>query len=507
MSVSVEPPSQLDGARVELLALWPAARSIDLREVEQSTDVEIALRLSMPVAAVAERTLSLASALLARPGAEASGAQEALAGASRFALAVDAVLERPSATKVADLASLAAGELRPWLARVKAHGPGRDAWEMVSDCGRALHIVWKSLGALDRAISEATDVAPALKCETELQLSLKVRRHYRRLWRLVRSEGPARPRCVVTALRRAGTLFAVLTGQDTYLLLREANRLQLRRLQRRVVEWGATARDPQAGLPLWEDCVRLAEALRPVSQRPELLEHDAASLRVAEQALEGARLDEAVAALRSVEGLDDALDAALAAHPTDAALLLAEARRVLARLAPVGAPPGPRGAGQAAPSLSDAPPLQLLNRHVAARATGELVAVGDGLEVHLYLQAGRIAWGTTTSDRFVFRSYLVETFHVDQEALQEALLDGQRTRRPLGETLVAWGMLTPEQVREGLQVQVLAALRALLRCNASQSLFLPRGANYAGYEAGLTFALDELLPRLAATLGAPKPEG
>lgn len=141
-----------------------------------------------------------------------------------------------------------------------------------------------------------------------------------------------------------------------------------------------------------------------------------------------------------------------------------------------------------------AAPLTLLSLYASTRATGELIAVGDGLEVHLYLQAGRIAWGTTTAERFVFRRHLVDAFHVEPQVLEEALVAGQRERRPLGETLVARGILTRAQVREGLRAQVVSALGSLQRCSPTQSLFLPRGANYASYDTSLTFALDELLP-------------
>jgi len=139
-------------------------------------------------------------------------------------------------------------------------------------------------------------------------------------------------------------------------------------------------------------------------------------------------------------------------------------------------------------------PLTTLARYVSSRSTGELIAVGDGVEVHLFLQAGRIAWGTTTAERFVFRRHLVTAFHIDEQTLQDALAEGQRARRPLGETLVARGILTLDQVREGLKAQVLSALTSLERCVGGQTLFLPRGANYASYEASLTFALEELLP-------------
>jgi EAL domain-containing protein (putative c-di-GMP-specific phosphodiesterase class I)/CheY-like chemotaxis protein len=139
-------------------------------------------------------------------------------------------------------------------------------------------------------------------------------------------------------------------------------------------------------------------------------------------------------------------------------------------------------------------PLRALSRQVEAGATGELVAVGDGLEVHIYLQAGRLVWGTTTEERFVFRRYLVRAFKIDEQVLLDAIADGVVARRPLGETLVGSGVLSEVQVRAALRAQLLASLTSLARCESSKMLFLPRGSNYARYQQSLTFELNELLP-------------
>lgn len=140
--------------------------------------------------------------------------------------------------------------------------------------------------------------------------------------------------------------------------------------------------------------------------------------------------------------------------------------------------------------MPPATPVTQLARLVASRATGEFIVACAEAEVHLYLQAGRIAWGTTTAERFVFRRYLLETLHVDAEALQGVFEECQRTRKPLGEALVAWQLLTPAQVRDALRAQVQVTLESLERCGAAQTLFLPRGARFAAYDPALTFELE-----------------
>lgn len=141
--------------------------------------------------------------------------------------------------------------------------------------------------------------------------------------------------------------------------------------------------------------------------------------------------------------------------------------------------------------LPASPPFLLLARHASASATGEFIAAGDDVEVHVFLQAGRIAWGTTSAERFVFRRHLEETVALDPAALKDVVEECQRSRRPLGETLVAWGLASLAQVRDALRAQVAATLRSLSRCGSAQTLFLPRGATWASYDPALTFELGE----------------
>lgn len=136
-------------------------------------------------------------------------------------------------------------------------------------------------------------------------------------------------------------------------------------------------------------------------------------------------------------------------------------------------------------------PSDVLSKLLAECASGELVAVDGADEVHLFLQRGRLAWGTTTKDRFVFRRYLCQVFGLDPEELAVLVDESFRKRRPLGERLVELGILTREQVREALAAQTRAALEAL-RASAGECLFLARSGQYATYDSALTFGLEEL---------------
>ncbi|MFZ5438364.1 MAG: DUF4388 domain-containing protein [Myxococcota bacterium] len=131
--------------------------------------------------------------------------------------------------------------------------------------------------------------------------------------------------------------------------------------------------------------------------------------------------------------------------------------------------------------------------HVAAtRATGEFIAAADELEVHVYLQEGRVAWATSSTERLLFSRVLVETTSLTPELLQDIFQVCLRERRKLGETLLSHGLATLEQVRGALRAQIDAALQALQRSPHARTLFLPRKQSFRAYDAALTFALDEL---------------
>lgn len=135
----------------------------------------------------------------------------------------------------------------------------------------------------------------------------------------------------------------------------------------------------------------------------------------------------------------------------------------------------------------------LLVEKVVGGATGELVAVHESLEVHVFLQRGGVAWGTTTADRYLFRRYLQKVFGVERELLKSIVDDCFRHRRPLGEALINSGVLTRTQVREALACQARASVRALPLCSGGSHLFLERSStSFASYDPALTFTLEEL---------------
>jgi hypothetical protein len=139
-------------------------------------------------------------------------------------------------------------------------------------------------------------------------------------------------------------------------------------------------------------------------------------------------------------------------------------------------------------------PIDVLEAVSRREASGELICASATAEVHVFLQRGRIAWATDSEHPFAFTRYLQKTAQIDAEAFRDILESCKREKRPLGETLVSWGVATPEEVRDALRHQVVLALEVLCTGGPAQTLFLDRTRQFSQYESSLTFELNEILP-------------
>ncbi len=327
-------PGFADTSRAQLVALFEAARRFDIRHYEGLSSDEVVRGLTEPVRALVEETLALATRLLRHydvPAAVGEGSDEPF----NFELAMDSVLATASpGSKVADLAFMAVTELRQRLGRLSHHAADGDAWEMLCDAGSAVRRVCKSLAALEAALCEAEHLPSQLRHDSELQISLEVRRQYRKLWRFAAAQGEVQPAHVRNALRGGGTLVAMLVGRDVYPHLREGDRFHLRQLQRRILDWLQQEQpDGKLGVRVWQDFAGMVEMFRQVSLRQELVAHDLERLRDLARDLGDdtpPAQERCRASLASLQGLDDQLDELVAAEAPTATL--AEAvRQLLAR--------------------------------------------------------------------------------------------------------------------------------------------------------------------------------
>lgn len=316
-------------------ALFVDSQRVGIRRYEDGGSVEVAQHLTPEVLGLLQRGCALLDSLVRRyetPEPEPGDALAIEFSETQDLLSLGAVTARAPSAVLADVAFMAHSELRQHLQQLQRHRGDSDVQEMISDCGSALRAIQKSLYAIEHLLCELEEIAHFLP--SHLATSLKVRRHYRKLWTFANLMGDVTASTVRAALRGAGTRISILAGSDVYSLLREDDRFYIRELQVRILEWLRSGTDNGAAIRIWQDFALFVEILRQVNLREELVRHDR---RVIMHALDllVARGDDALAEvimlLRPAMGVDDVLDEALQSQPSTRSLMR-ELQRVTGQL-------------------------------------------------------------------------------------------------------------------------------------------------------------------------------
>jgi hypothetical protein len=147
-------------------------------------------------------------------------------------------------------------------------------------------------------------------------------------------------------------------------------------------------------------------------------------------------------------------------------------------------------------------PLAELQQFASQANTGEFICVAAETEIHVYLQRGRIAWATSSTHPFEFARYIKEHNAIDDATFRHVIEECRRNQLPLGETLVAWELLTWNDVQAALCHQVRLALSTLAQLSGARTMFLER-KRYIEYNSELTIELDAVLPRVVSPSRAP----
>jgi hypothetical protein len=260
-----------------------------------------------------------------------------------FERAIDATMANLGSHQVVEeIAFIAQLELRQREERLERVRPSQGTTALLGECDSSLRRVRKALNAVDAAIATVESVPPLLGFTSELHTSLAVRRAYAKFRSRVKAGGEPSPDMLRGRFRGVGTQIAKLVGWDIYPEMRVQDRLLLRDLQQRVLDWlrGGADATPAAGLRLWQDLAGCIEMLALVNRRQELVEHDSAIVRAVSELIDAPELPERVwQDLRPLEGLDPELDQALQV-PADHAVLRSIIRRLAVQLGTAAAPAG-----------------------------------------------------------------------------------------------------------------------------------------------------------------------
>ncbi len=151
-------------------------------------------------------------------------------------------------------------------------------WKVASCADSGLRRAGRALVAIESAMRECEGLPARYRQWQNLDDSLEVRRIYGELRRAVlRDEDPDAtppPAELASRLAEAAEQIAILRSREIYPYLRIDDRLQIRRLQKRIQTWQEGTRATREGTQLWSDLASFARLLAAVNLRQELREHD-----------------------------------------------------------------------------------------------------------------------------------------------------------------------------------------------------------------------------------------
>lgn len=227
-----------------------------------------------------------------------------------------------AARGLADLAFVARGDLLQCREELHRACAKDDFLQMASRSDTGFRHLRRALMSLESAIYEFLGSPAPMRRWFDLSVSLEIRRLYGRLRNEIAELDGDRRRGPEDRLRITARRFSELRGLRVYPLLRIDDRVAVRQLYKRILEWQeAGGGDLLAAARLWQDIVGFTELLVQVNHRQELREHDLKTV------LSALRRLNAVAGtpgplptlvrqeLAVLEGLDAELDELLGAEP------------------------------------------------------------------------------------------------------------------------------------------------------------------------------------------------
>ena len=155
---------------------------------------------------------------------------------------------------------------------------GDQLWVVASHADTGLRRAGKGLITLENTIREYEGLEPIERTWSQLEDSQEIRRLYGQFRRGINKLGrPETADQVQHALRSAANRISVLRDRKIYPMMRICDRLPIRRLQKRILDWlkapESTDRHEQ-GRRLWSDLMSFSELLVQINHREELRGND-----------------------------------------------------------------------------------------------------------------------------------------------------------------------------------------------------------------------------------------
>lgn len=144
--------------------------------------------------------------------------------------------------------------------------------------------IFKGSQAIEETLCNYEAIEPdelfANRSKEQLIISLEIRRVYTKFSKMVSEENWANDIELTTMiirerLRRIGSAIAVLYGRDVFSHLRVSDRVLIKQLQQRILNWLSNKTvDLEMGKTIWQDVCSFAELLTEINNRAELIQHD-----------------------------------------------------------------------------------------------------------------------------------------------------------------------------------------------------------------------------------------
>ncbi|WP_242595355.1 hypothetical protein [Corallococcus exiguus] len=139
----------------------------------------------------------------------------------------------------------------------------------------------------------------------------------------------------------------------------------------------------------------------------------------------------------------------------------------------------------------------VLNEALESKLGGEVVVKSTTVSGRIFVVERKVAWTVLTGPGArSFSTALIDAKLVSREDVEQVMAECRKSGGNFCETLVAWGLVPRDTLRDLLCRHVGAQLETLFGLTEAQALFVPQPRSYSSQ---LTFELTELLPDTTQT--------
>ncbi len=137
----------------------------------------------------------------------------------------------------------------------------------------------------------------------------------------------------------------------------------------------------------------------------------------------------------------------------------------------------------------------VLHEALESKLGGEVVVRSTSVSGRIFVVARKVAWAVLNGPGALnFSSVLIRERVVSREDVEQVVAECRQSGGNFCETLVTWGLVPRDTMRDLLRRHMSEQLEALLSLTDAQAMFVPQPRTYSSQ---LTYGLDELISTVA----------